>query len=197
MVANSAITTHNGHPPPATLQRGIITEIDNVKKFLSETFPKHATPSDVKGQTQDCVRQNLETPSCFQFWNFCLFEETDIDEAGEWRFVRSKDFMNLNWVIYFSHSLRLDLVRREQITWSGKQTRYWSTNNWAFALLATVKKFLPETLKSEVKGAKIGAPRLKISQHYDTHGLSRLYSGINLQLFVYKFVFQETVWILW
>ena len=59
MVANSAITTHNGHPPPATLQRGIITEIDNVKKFLSETFPKHATPSDVKGQTQDCVRQNL------------------------------------------------------------------------------------------------------------------------------------------
>ena len=54
-MANSAITTHRG-PPPAPLQRGIITEIDNVKKFLSETFGKHATPSDVKGQTEDCVK---------------------------------------------------------------------------------------------------------------------------------------------
>ena len=70
MVANSAITTHRG-PPPAPLQRGIITEIDNVKKFLSETFPKHATPSDVKGQTQDCVRQDLvgtsKVDSSFEF----------------------------------------------------------------------------------------------------------------------------------
>ena len=135
-MANSGITTHTDHPPPATLQRGIITEIDNVKKFLSETFPKHATPSDVKGQTQDCVRQDLlETQKVDSSFEFCVW-------SWHWSSggIIGGKFVKVGQGLYESKLgnllfpfTRLDLVRREQITWSGKQTRYLSTNNWAFA----------------------------------------------------------------
>ena len=99
MVANSAITTHRG-PPPAPLQRGIITEIDNVKKFLSETFGKHATPSDVKGQTEDCVKWKVGGGDTELF---------RILRGNGGKFQWEQDFMNVNWVIYFSHSLTVSI----------------------------------------------------------------------------------------
>ena len=124
--------------PPASLQRGIITEIDNVKNSFQKHFLNtrpHLVPR-VKHEilsTSGAVGGLRRFSNSFQFRIVPLRLHLKLlSSKWEYEILCFKGAEGLYESklgnLYFPFSRR-DLVRRGQITWSGKQTRYLSTNN--------------------------------------------------------------------
>ena len=125
--------------PPASLQRGIITEIDNVKNSFQKHFLNtrpHLVPRvkhEILSTSRVAVGGWRRFSNYFQFRIVPLALHLKLlSSKWEYEILCFKGAEGLYESklgnLYFPFSRR-DLVRRGQITWSGKQTRYLSTNN--------------------------------------------------------------------